>query len=215
MSLVMPLAGFALVTLIRFVWPKSRLSVQVVANLALMAVICSAMAAIYFYFTHHAIYSYYSNAATSLQFEYQRKLAGSAWILLNMPGLAISGQWFPLVSDGTPYYAVALTVFGHITVIYSAICGTRKILSDDRGQVIIGALGVIGAISFYLYLIFALLTFSGFYSAVEIRPVHQFEPALVGFICCALSVLFGLFRDAACRKWTRYFCTLGPQFFLL
>ncbi|WP_159010444.1 hypothetical protein [Bradyrhizobium sp. S69] len=209
MSLVMPLAGFALVTLIRFVWPKSRLSVQVVANLALMAVICSAMAAIYFYFTYHAIYSYYSNAATSLQFEYQRKLAGSAWILLNMPGLAISGRWFPLVSDGTPYYAVALTVFGHLIAIYSAICGTRKILSDDRGQVIVGALGVIGAISFYLYLIFALLTFSGFYSAAEIRPLHQFEPALVGLICCALSVLFGLFSRRGMPQMDSVFLYVG------
>jgi hypothetical protein len=193
MSMPVFLVGFALAILIRFVWPKFRLSVQVVVNLAVAAAICSAMAAVYFYFTYHSIYSYYSNVATSLQFDYQRKLAGSAWILLNMPGLAISGRWFPPVSDGTPYYAVALTVFGHLIAIYSAICGTRKILSDDGGQVIIGALGMIGAISFYLYIIFALVAFGGFYSAAEVRPLHQFEPALVGFICCALSVLFELF----------------------
>jgi hypothetical protein len=106
------------------------------------------MAAIYFYFTYHAIYIYYSNPGTSLQFDYQRKLAGSAWILLNMPGLALSGRWFPPASGETPYYAVALTVFGHIIAIYAAIRGARKILSDDSGQVIIGALGMIGAISF-------------------------------------------------------------------
>ncbi len=191
--LATPLIGLALVTILRFVWPKWRLNVRIATGFAIVALTCFVMAAIYFYFTYDAIYSYYLDHATSVLFDFRTKLAGSKWILLNMPGLAISGRWFPPNWEGTPYYAVALTVFGHVIVLYSAIAGVKKIVSDDRSQVIIGALGMIGAATFYLYIPFAALTFGGYYSDVSLRNMHPFEPALVGFICCALSVLYKLF----------------------
>ena len=193
MYLAMPLAGFVLVAVLRFAWPKHRFNMRVFVGFAVMALTCSAMAAVYFYFTHHSIYSYYLNHATSLQFDSARKLAGAKWILLNMPGLAIAGKWVPPDLEGTPYYAIALTILGHIVVLYSAIGGVKKLISGDGSEIIIGALGAIGGVTFYLYTIFALLTFSGYYSEVEIRILHPFEPAFVGFVCCALSVLCELF----------------------
>ena len=193
--LTMPLAGFALAILLRFIWPKWRLDIRVIAGFALAAVTCAAMAAIYFYFTHQAIYNYYSGDAAATLFNYQRKLTGAKWILLNMPGLAIAGKWFPPHLQETPYYAAVLTVFGHVIVIYSAVAGVKQIVSGGRRQVVIGALGTIGAATFYLYLLFALLTFSAWYSEAETRILHPFEPALTGLICCALSVLCGLFSQ--------------------
>ena len=77
MYLAMPLAGFVLVAVLRFAWPKHRFNMQVFVGFAVMALTCSAMAAVYFYFTHHSIYSYYLNHATSLQFDSARKLAGA------------------------------------------------------------------------------------------------------------------------------------------
>ena len=59
MYLAMPLAGFVLVAVLRFAWPKHRFNMQVFVGFAVMALTCSAMAAVYFYFTHHSIYSYY------------------------------------------------------------------------------------------------------------------------------------------------------------
>ena len=150
------------------------------------------MAASYFYFTHHSIYEYYLDHATSVQFDLTRKLAGAKWILLNMPGLAIAGRWIPTNVQGMHYYALALTLCGHAIVLYSAISGVRKIAFGASDEVLVGALGIIGAVTFYLYTLFALVTFSGYYSEVEIRTVHSFEPALLGFACCALSVLCGL-----------------------
>ena len=193
MYLAMPLAGFAFTATLRFVWPKRRLNVQIASGFAVVALTSSAMAAVYFYFTHHSIYEYYLNHATSVQFDYARKLVGAKWILPNMPGLAISGQWYPPDLGGTPFYALALTVLAHLVVIYSAIAGVKKLISGDESQIMIGALGTIGAATFYLYTLFALLTFSGYYSEVQIRILHPFEPALVGFICCALAVLCELF----------------------
>ena len=86
--LTMPLAGFALAILLRFIWPKWRLDIRVIAGFALAAVTCAAMAAIYFYFTHRSIYNYYSGDAVATLSNYQRKLTGAKWILLNMPGLS-------------------------------------------------------------------------------------------------------------------------------
>ena len=187
--LAMPLAGFAVAVSLRFIWPKWRLDTRVVASFGVAALTCAAMAAIYFYFTHRSIYNYYSGDAVAALFDYQRKLTGAKWILLNMPGLAIAGQWFPPHLQETRYYAIGLTVFGHIIVIYSAIAGVRQIVSGGRSQVVIGALGTIGASTFYLYLVFALLSFSAWYSEAETRILHPFEPALTGLICCALSIL--------------------------
>ena len=203
--LAMPLAGFALAILLRFIWPKWRLDIRVVAGFAIVALTCAAMAAIYFYFTHQSIYNYYSGDAAAALFNYRRKLAGCKWILLNMPGLAIAGKWYPPHLQETPYYAIALTAFGHLIAIYSAIAGVKKIVSERSSQVVIGALGTIGAATFYLYLLFALLTFSAWYSEVEIRILHPFEPALTGLICCALSILCGLFSQHAMPLLQREF----------
>ena len=192
MYLAIPFAGFALAGVARFVWPKRRLNTRTVKTFGIAFLTSVVMAASYFYFTHHSIYEYYLDHATSVQFDSTRKLAGSEWILLNMPGLAIAGRWIPTNVHGTHYYAFALTLCGHAIVLYSAISGVRKIAFGASDEVLIGALGIIGAATFYLYTLFALVTFSGYYSEVEIRTLHPFEPALLGFACCALSVLCGL-----------------------
>ena len=92
MYLAIPFAGFALAGVARFVWPKRRLNTRTVKTFGIAFLTSVVMAASYFYFTHHSIYEYYLDHATSVQFNSTRKLAGSEWILLNMPGLAIAGH---------------------------------------------------------------------------------------------------------------------------
>jgi hypothetical protein len=192
MYLAMPAAAAGLVFVFRLIWPKWRLDVRHMTSFAIAGLVCVSMAAIYFYFTHHAIYNYYFGEAASVLFDYHRKIAGSEWILINVPGLAIAGKWFLPITDGSPYYSIALTLCAHVIVLYSIITGARKIASEDNGQALIAALGLLGGATFYFYMLFACLTFSPYFSDPLGRELHPFEPALVGFMCCVLSVLCGV-----------------------
>jgi hypothetical protein len=192
--LAMPLAGFSFVVLIRALGPKSRTDALVVKNFGIFVLTCLTMAAIYFSFTYYSIYNYYfADTATAFS-DYQAKLQGSAWIILNVPGRAVLDEWVPayLYINGTSAHVVTVTVLCHAIVIYSAVSGIKRLRAVEPAEVLVGAMGTIGAATFYLYLIFALITFSGFYSRPDIRLVHPLEPALVGFICCALAVVFKL-----------------------
>ena len=78
-----------------------------------------------------------------------------------MPGLAVAGQWFYPSTASTPIYAIALTLLGHAVVIYAAVSGVRRISSPTQSEILIGALGLVGATAFYLDLILAVSSFGG------------------------------------------------------
>lgn len=191
--LAMPLAGFVMVAVVCFGWSKWRLNTRVLINLSIIVFICSIMASVYFYFTYHTIYAYYFGEGTAVMFDFSKKVAGSKWIILNVPGLALAGKWYHPYADGSRKFAIVLTILSHIIVLYSAFTSFKKLQSTDEKQVLIGSMGAIGATVFYLYMLFAILTFSGFDSDPRVRELHPFEPAFAGFICCALSVLCTLF----------------------
>jgi hypothetical protein len=216
MYLAMPAAAACLVFILRLMWPQWRLEARHATSFAIAVMVCGGMAAIYFYFTHHAIYNYYFGEAASVLFDYHRKIAGSEWILLNVPGLAIAGKWFLPITDGSPYYSVALTLCAHVIVLYSMIAGARKIASQDNGQALVAALGLLGGATFYLYMLFACLTFSTYYSDRLGRELHPFEPALVGFMCCVLSMLCGVAsRQVTPRLHRSLFYAAAAGLFLL
>jgi hypothetical protein len=184
----MPLAGLGLIGLNRFIWRRQWPSRRIVATTALAALICLAMLSVYFWFMYHAIYDYYSEVASSIVLD-DKKIEGSKWLLLNMPGLAIADQWFGSFTQATSWRAIALTILAHGIVIYSGVRGLKATLSDRRDEILIGALGLIGSVVFYLDLLLAIFTFSSYYADEALRDLHSLEPAIVGFICCALSAL--------------------------
>jgi hypothetical protein len=186
---MMVVAGASLAGLMRFAFAKARPSRAVLTNCAILALICLSMAAIYFGCVHHDIFVYGSEIAASISFSVETKLAGAEWLLLNVPGLAICGRWFWPVSNGTPPYAIALTILSHAVVVYSAVSGARRIRSPQPHEVLTAALGLIGATTFYCFMIFAVVTFGGYYARPEIRELHGVVPALAAVLCCALSAL--------------------------
>ena len=189
---LMPLAGFGLAALLRMLFAKARPGIAALTNFAMLVAICALIAGLYFQFTYHAIFGYGSAVVHSLSFDLQRKLAGAAWFLLNVPGLAIAGQFFPPNVARTAPYAVLLTILAHAVVITSAVFGFRKIQSDEPSDVLVGAVGLIGATIFYADFALALTTFAGYSSDPRFRSIHDVAPAIAGLICSALSFFWAL-----------------------
>lgn len=188
----MPLTGFGVIGALRLIFAKQRLDRATLMNCATLALICSTMATIYFWFMHRAIFGYGTEVVRSLSFDLQRKIAGAVWFALNVPGLAIAAQCFAPNTDRTLPYAVFLTFLAHAIALYSAVVGVKKILSNERSDVLVGALGLIGATIFYLDIALILCTFSGYYSDSTFRDPHSFSPTIVGLVCCTASALCGL-----------------------
>jgi hypothetical protein len=189
----MLLAGVGLVVLIRLVFAKKRPDGLILANCAVTVLIVLIMTSVYFWFMHAAIFGYGSDVAQSLPFDLPRMIAGSRWLLLNMPGLAIPGQWFYPNTLVTAPGTIARTVFAHALVIYAIFLGVRKIMLNERREVLIGSLGLIGATVFYLDLLLALCAFSAYYSNPAIfSDEHSLAPGIVGLVCCGISVMCAL-----------------------
>lgn len=186
---MMLVAGASLAILMRLAVVKFRPSRTVLINFAIQAFIWLSMTAIYFGYMHRDIFLYGSEVADSISFSLETKFAGAEWLLLNVPGLAICGRWFWPVNSGTPPYAIALTILSHAVVVYSAVSGARRIRSPHQHEVLTGALGLIGATTFYSFMVFAFVTFGGYYARPEIRELHGVIPALGGVLCCVFSVL--------------------------
>ena len=186
---MMLVAGASLASLMRLAVVRARPSRAVLISCVIEALICLLMAAIYFGYMHHDIFLYGGEIAASISFNLKTRLAGAEWLLLNVPGLAISGRWFWPDINETPPYAIALTILGHAVVIYSAISGARRIRSPHQYEVLTAALGLIGATTFYSFMIFAFVTFGGYYARPEIRELHGVVPALAAVLCCAFSAL--------------------------
>jgi len=197
----MLIAGFGLVVTMRLAFVKERLTPPILKNGGILALICATCAAIYFGFEYRAIFGYGLQIAVSSPFDLQTKMAGAEWLLLNLPGLAIAGQWFYPNTVATPFYAVALTILGHAAVVYSAVSGVRRVLSDQQSDILIGALGLIGASIFYLGILLAVSTFGGYYARPEVRELHLVEPVFVGLTCSALSLTCGLLSKRTMLRW--------------
>jgi len=200
-NLSMLVAGFGLVATMRFAFFKSQLTAAMVKNCGILALICTTCAAIYVWFEYRAILGYGLQIAISSPFDLQTKIAGAEWLLFNMPGLAIAGQWFYPETIGTPLYATVLTILAHAAVVYSAVSGVRKISSDQQSEILVGALGLIGATIFYLGILLAVSTFGGYYARPEVRELHLVEPVFVGLICSALSFICGLLSRRTMPQW--------------
>jgi hypothetical protein len=191
-NLTMPIAGFGVANALHLLHLKGRPILPIVRNYAISALIGLAFAAIYFGLEYRALYEYGYQVSISSSFDFPTRLAGAKWLILNMPGLAVAGRWFWPNTVGTPLYAVALTVLGHVIALYAMISGAKRISSSLQREVLIGALGLVGGTIFYLDIILAVTSFGGFYSDVGFRELHFIEPALIGLVCCTLSVICGL-----------------------
>ena len=200
-NLSLPIAGFCLAIVTRFTLQRNWPTAAILKNFAVLALVCLVCAAIYFGLEYRAILDYGFKVAVISSFDWPTKMAGAGWLLLNMPGLAIAGQWFVPNTLATPPYAVVLTILGHVIVVSSVASGARKILATQQSEVLVGALGVIGAAIFYLDILLALTTFGGFYARPQFRELHLVEPAFVGLVCCSLSLFGGLFSG---RLATRF-----------
>ena len=191
-NLSFPIAGFGLVIVLRLVFSKNLKVWPVLRTCIILAVTCLALAAIYFGLEYRSILEYGSSVVTSSAFDWQTKIAGAKWLLLNVPGLAIAGHWYFPNTATTPSYAIVLTVVSHVVIIYSAASGVRKVLSEQPDRVLIGALGLIGATVFYGDMLLAVTTFGGYFASPGYRELHEMATALAGATCSTLSVLFGL-----------------------
>ncbi len=188
-NLAMPIAGFGLVVAVRLLHMKDRPLAAIFKTYAIAAVIGLAFAAIYFGLEYKPLFEYAYQVSVSSTFDLGTRLAGAKWLVLNMPGLAIAGQWFYPNTAATPPVAVALTLLAHVIVLYAAISGVRRISSSAQTEILIGALGLVGATIFYLDLILAVSSFGGFYSDVGFRELHFIEPALVGLVLSTLAII--------------------------
>ena len=177
-NLALPIAGFGFVCTIRLIFLKERLTRPVLINCAIAALVVIAFAAVYSGFEYQPILEYGLQVSISTSFDWPTKIAGSEWLLLNVPGLAIAGQWFPPNTAVTPAYAIVLTVLGHAIVLSSAVTGVRRALSHQKHEILIGTLGLIGAAIFYLDILLAISTFSGFYSRVNTGSCISSSPRL-------------------------------------
>ena len=191
-NLSFPIAGFGLVIVLRLVFSKNLKVWPVLRTCIILAATCLALAAIYFGLEYRSILEYGSSVVTSSAFNWQTKIAGAEWLLLNVPGLAIAGHWYFPNTATTLSYAIVLTVVSHVVVIYSAASGVRKVLSEQPDRVLIGALGLIGATVFYGDMLLAVTTFGGYFASPGYRELHEMATALAGATCSTLSVLYGL-----------------------
>ena len=190
-NLAMPIAGFGIVSVLRLLYLKDRPFLAIFKTYAIAALISLAFAAIYFGFEGRALYEYGYQVSVSSSFDLATKAAGAAWLLLNMPGLAVAGQWFYPNTLATPLYAVALTLLGHAIVLYAVISGVKRLSSALQSEIVIGALGLLGGTVFYLDIILATTSFGGFYSEVGFGELHFIEPALIGLVLCTLAIICG------------------------
>jgi hypothetical protein len=198
------LPGFGAVVFARLYWARNQiLNAVTLRRLAVVVAVAVVMTAVYFLYEFNAIYDYYFGVASSVLFDVHKKLAGAKWIIRNMPGLALAGGWY--YGAPTPrVVAVGLTLTAHAAAIASLIIGFRKLRGSERAELLTGALGVVGGSIFYVDLVFALFTFSGFYSDPEFRDPHTFEPAFAGITCCALSLLFAALRGREPKRDPSY-----------
>lgn len=191
-TLSFPVAGFGVVAVIRLVFSKKLRFWSFLRSCAIVAAICLAFAGIYFGLEYRPILQYGFNVATSSSFDWPTKIAGAKWLLLNMPGLVIAGHWFYPDTSVTHVYAIVLTIVSHALVIYSAASGVRRVLAERPDQVLLGALGLIGATVFYGNILLAVTTFGGYFAAPGYRELHLLAAALAGAVCSTMSVLYGL-----------------------